>query len=126
MTLRILVVDDDEKSRRLAADVLAHHGYRVTRAASGEEAIELARGGAMQDLVLLDIQLPGLDGVATLRVLRGLRDWQAMPVIAVTASVMPHERSELMRAGFSGFLAKPLAIKDLARLVRDTLAARKG
>jgi len=122
MTLRILVVDDDEKSRRLAADVLEHHGYAVTRAANGEEALAQARA-ALQDLVLLDLQLPGIGGAATLRALRGLPGWGRVPMIAVTASVLARERSVLLREGFDGVLAKPLAIKDLARLVRDTLAA---
>lgn len=122
MTVRILVVDDDEKSRRLAADVLEHQGYAVTRAASGEDAIALARD-QHQDLVLLDIQLPGIGGVDTLHTLRNLPGWGKVPVIAVTASVMPRERAGLMREGFDGFLAKPLAIKDLKRLVSDTLAA---
>jgi two-component system cell cycle response regulator DivK len=123
MTLRILVVDDDEKSRRLAADVLEHHGYAVTRAASGEEALALADTGAPHALVLLDIQLPGIGGIDTLHALRRLSAWRAVPVIAVTASVMPHERSTLMSVGFDGFLPKPIALQELARVVRDALAA---
>lgn len=122
MTINILVVDDDEKSRRLACDVLEFHGYAVTRAGSGEDAIELARESA-PDLVLLDIQLPGIGGVDTLHALRTMPGWAKVPVIAMTASVMPDERSGLLREGFDGFLAKPLPIKDLTRLVRDTLAA---
>lgn len=125
MSPHILVVDDDEKSRRLACDVLEHRGYTVMRAGSGEEA--LARVGAVVcDLALLDIQLPGMSGVETFKALRALPGWGKVPVIAMTASVMPDERSSLMQEGFDGFSPKPLAIKELVQLVADVLAAAKG
>lgn len=125
MSARILVVDDDEKSRRLACDVLEHQGYSVTRAASGEEALVLARSQVF-DLALLDIQLPGLSGVETFKALRALPGWAGVPVIAMTASVMPDERSSLMQEGFDGFSPKPLAIKELLRLVADVLTRAEG
>ena len=125
MSARILVVDDDEKSRRLACDVLEHQGYSVARAASGEEALVLARSQVF-DLALLDIQLPGLSGVETFKALRALPGWAGVPVIAMTASVMPDERSSLMQEGFDGFSPKPLAIKELLRLVADVLTRAEG
>lgn len=121
MSAKILVVDDDEKSRRLACDVLEHQGHTVSRAASGEEALVLAQKETF-DLALLDIQLPGINGVETFKRLRVLPGWGAVPVIAMTASVMPDERSSLMQEGFDGFMAKPLAIKDLVQRVAAALA----
>ena len=121
MSARILVVDDDEKSRRLASDVLAHQGYTVSRAASGEEALAVAQTQVF-DLALLDIQLPGISGIDTFKALRVLPGWAEVPVIAMTASVMPDERSSLMAEGFDGFMAKPLAIKDLVQRVAAALA----
>lgn len=121
MSARILVVDDDEKSRRLACDVLEHQGHSVTRAASGEEALAVAQTQVF-DLALLDIQLPGISGIETFKALRGLPGWASVPVIAMTASVMPDERSSLMAEGFDGFMAKPLAIKNLVQRVAAALA----
>lgn len=121
MNAHILVVDDDEKSRRLACDVLEHQGHAVIRAGSGEEALALAQTRSF-DLALLDIQLPGMNGVDTFKALRALPGWATVPVIAMTASVMPDERSSLMREGFDGFMAKPLAIKDLVQRVAAALA----
>lgn len=121
MTARILVVDDDEKSQRLACDVLEHAGYATTRAASGEEALALARS-MPHDGVLLDIQLPGASGVQTFAALRALPGWARVPVIAMTASVMPDERHSLTGAGFDGFVPKPLRIKELVRFVAEVLA----
>ena len=125
MTAHILVVDDDEKSRRLACDVLEHQGHTIARAASGEEALVLALGRVF-DLALLDIQLPGISGVDTFKLLRALPGWAGVPVIAMTASVMPDERSSLMQEGFDGFMAKPLAIKELVQRVAAVLAGAPG
>ncbi len=122
MTQHILVVDDDEKSRRLACDVLEHRGYAVSRAGSGEEALLLAQA-QVYDLALLDIQLTGISGVQTFKALRALPGWGAVPVIAMTASVMPDERSSLMQEGFTAFCAKPLAIKELVKRVAAVLPA---
>jgi two-component system cell cycle response regulator DivK len=121
MSAHILVVDDDEKSQRLVADVLTHHGHVVARAGSGEAALVLARAAPF-DLALLDIQLPGIDGVATFKALRALPGWARVPVIALTASVMPDDRNSLMREGFDAFIPKPLAIKELVQRVTDALA----
>ncbi len=121
MTAHILVVDDDEKSRRLACDVLEHQGHIVSRAGSGEEALVLAQTQVF-DLALLDIQLPGMNGIDTFKALRAVPRWANVPVIAMTASVMPDERSSLMQEGFDGFMAKPLAIKDLVQRVAAALA----
>ncbi len=113
MGKRILVVEDDEKSRRLITDVLGFHGYEVAAAGSGEEALRAAVASA-PDAALLDIQLPGISGFEVLVALRepaccGPR----LPVVAVTASVMEQDRKKILSAGFDAFVSKPLNIRDL-------------
>ncbi len=123
ITPKVLVVDDDEKCLKLAGDVLDFHGYTTVRATSGEAALEIARTTPLR-LVLLDIQLPGISGVKTFARLRQMPVWgDGLPVIVMTASVMPADRSALMSNGFTAFLAKPLPIKELVALVRRTLPA---
>jgi two-component system cell cycle response regulator DivK len=116
MTAHILVVDDDEKTRRFACDMLEQYGYATSRVDSGEQALDFART-RHADLVLLDIQMPGLDGIETFRRLRALPAWKGVPVIAMTASVMPNERSSMVAEGFDDFLSKPFAIKELVDIV---------
>jgi len=120
MTAHILVVDDDEKTRRFACDMLERHGYATTRADSGEQALDIASREVV-DLVLLDIQMPGLGGIEAFRRLRALPAWAHVPVIAMTASVMPNERSTMMAEGFDDFLPKPFAIRELVDIVQRGL-----
>ena len=120
MSPMVLVVDDDEKCLRLACDVLDFHGFATVRAGSGEQALLIAETTPIR-MVLMDIQLPGISGVETFSRLRKMASWKDIPVVVMTASVMPADRSTLMNEGFSGFLAKPLAIKDLVSLVRSSL-----
>lgn len=119
----VLVVDDDEKNRRLVSDLLERRGFAVLRAASGEEALAIA-AARRADLVLLDIRLPGIDGVQTLAALRRLDGWAEVPVFAMTASVMPDERRSFMAHGFAALLAKPLPVMEMLRMIQATLAAR--
>jgi two-component system cell cycle response regulator DivK len=113
MARRILIVEDDEKSRRLLTDVLAFHGYEVAAVKSGEEGLTSASANA-PDAALLDIQLPGISG---LEVLAGLRQpgccGPRLPVVAVTASVMEQDRKMILAAGFDAFVSKPVNIRDL-------------
>lgn len=120
MSATVLLVDDHAQTLKLAGDVLAHAGYDVHRAASGEEAL----AQAAQDwpaLVLLDIQLPGIDGIETLSRLRAQSRDRALKVIAMTASVTLADRARLEQVGFDAFLAKPFSVKTLRELVRREL-----
>ncbi len=119
----ILIVEDNEKNRKLARDVLAFTGYRLLEAETGEDGVRLARQHR-PDLVLMDIQLPGIDGIATLRQLREDPATQRIPVIAVTASAMTHDRQKIMAAGFDGYQSKPLNVKEFVAAVRRMLDAR--
>ncbi|HXU89373.1 MAG TPA: response regulator [Methylomirabilota bacterium] len=116
----ILLVEDNEKNRKLAHDVLVHQGYRVADAESGEEALRLVRQ-ERPDLVLMDIHLPGIDGIAALQQLRADPATRTIPVMAVTASAMTHDRAKIMAAGFDGYQSKPISVKTFLVAVRELL-----
>jgi two-component system, cell cycle response regulator DivK len=118
MGRRILVVEDDEKSRRLLTDVLGFHGYEVWAVESGEQGLRDAQAYA-PDAALLDIQLPGISGFDVLQRLRAGTGGALLPVVAVTASVMDQDRRKILAAGFDAYVAKPVNIRELL----DTLKA---
>jgi CheY-like chemotaxis protein len=118
---RILIVEDNARSRKLLRDVLGFHGYQVYEAGSGEEGLALA-GRVAPRLVMMDIELPGIDGIEALRRLRDEEHTRAIPVVAVTASVMGQEIKRIEDAGFDGYLQKPVTLKDLLAAVEELLA----
>jgi CheY-like chemotaxis protein len=119
--MRILIVEDDEKSRRLLTDVLAFHGYEVTAASNGEEGVRTARTAAPA-AALLDIQLPGISGFEVLAALREPRCCgERLPVVAVTASVMDQDRKKILAAGFDAFISKPVNIRELLNTLESLL-----
>jgi two-component system cell cycle response regulator DivK len=117
----ILIVEDDENSRMLARDVLQATGYRTAEADTAEEGLRLARE-TRPDLILMDIQLPGMSGLEAIRHLRGDPVTRDIPVMAVTASAMTHDRPRIMAAGFDGYQTKPISVKDFLEAVRTLLA----
>jgi two-component system, cell cycle response regulator DivK len=116
----ILIVEDHEKNRKLVRDVLQHGGYQTVETETGEEAIRLAQTTAPA-LILMDIQLPGMNGIEAFRVLRGDPRTRHIPVIAVTASAMTHDRQTILAAGFDGYQPKPINVRDFVEAVRQTL-----
>ena len=114
----MLVVEDDEKSRRLLCDVLAFHGFEVLAAESGESGLVLARE-LPPDAALVDIFLPGMNGYDVLAGLRAHPGKARLPVVAVTASAMEHDRVRMLASGFDACIAKPVNIRQLV----DTLHA---
>ena len=117
----ILLVEDNDKNRKLVRDILAFNGYRVVEAITGEDALRLAAAEPPR-LILMDIQLPGIDGIETLRRLRADPATAAIPVIAVTASAMTHDRQKIMAAGFDSYQAKPIEVRGFVEAVRRALA----
>jgi CheY-like chemotaxis protein len=109
---RILVVEDNELNMKLVRDLLQATGYETVEATTGEDAIELALSHR-PDLVLMDIQLGGLDGVEALSRLRRDVRTAAIPVLAVTAQAMVGDRERFLEAGFDGYLSKPVDIAQL-------------
>ena len=118
----ILIVEDNERNLKLLRDLLGVRGYTTVAARSAEEALALVRVEPPQ-LVLMDIQLPGMDGVAALRELRALPETATVPVVAVTAFAMKDDRGRLLAAGFDGYLEKPIDVRALPSTVDSYLAA---
>jgi two-component system, cell cycle response regulator DivK len=116
----ILIVEDNPKNLKLVRDTLQVKGYRTLEAGTGEEGVQLARE-QHPALILMDIQLPGISGVEAFRELRANSETRAIPVIAVTASVMAQERTKVMAAGFDGFQGKPISVRELLETVRQLL-----
>lgn len=114
--MRILVVDDNEKNVRLLADVLEARGYAVLTAKSGGEGLERAWKEA-PDLVLMDVQMPGMSGTEAMQRLKADPRSAALPVVAVTALAMSGDEAQLLAAGFDGYVSKPLAFKSMLATV---------
>lgn len=116
----ILVVEDNITNQLLTASVLEREGYRVELAGSSVEALELLRT-SKPDLILMDIQLPGLDGLALTRMLKAASDTAAIPVIALTAHAMTGDREQALGAGCVGYISKPIDTRTFGDQVRQLM-----
>jgi two-component system cell cycle response regulator DivK len=108
----VLIVEDNARNMTLVRDVLGHAGYRTLEASDGEQGVALARSH-QPDLILMDIQLPGMDGVEALTRLREDASTAEIPVVALTAFAMKEDRERLLAAGFRGYIEKPLSVREL-------------
>ncbi len=120
----VLIVEDNDKNMKLARDVLQAKGYQTLEAVTGEDGVRLARE-KKPDLVLMDIQLPGISGIEAFKQLRGDAATRAIPVVALTASVTPTDRSAITAAGFDAFLGKPINLKEFIDTVKRLIEGRK-
>jgi CheY-like chemotaxis protein len=118
----ILVVEDNARNMKLVRDVLNHVGYRTLEAATAEDGLALARA-EQPGLVLMDVQLPGMDGVEALERLRADPVTADVRVVALTAFAMKEDRERFLAAGFDGYLEKPLVVRALPDQVAAALAA---
>ena len=116
----ILIIEDNEKNLKLVRDVLQFNGYETAEAITAEDGLVLARS-QHPALILLDIQLPGMDGFAALRQLRADPITTSTPVIAVTASAMEQDRQRILEAGFDGYMTKPINVKRFIEEIRTVL-----
>jgi two-component system cell cycle response regulator DivK len=121
----ILIVEDNEKNMKLVRDILQHDGHATLEAATGREGLRLA-AEARPDLVLMDIQLQDMDGIAVLRGIRADPALDAMPVLAVSASVMPDERQKVVDSGFDALITKPIQLRQFRETVRRFLREGRG
>ena len=119
-TSRILVVEDNPKNLKLVRDVLQYCGYEVVEATTGEDGVRLARE-VRPDLILMDLQLPGIDGAETLRQIRQDGHMRTVPVVAVTAFAMDDDRRKAFASGFNGYVEKPISVRSLPQQVHDFL-----
>ena len=121
----ILVVEDNEKNRRLLRDVLQFKGYQILESETAEEGIRIAHE-SKPALILMDFHLPGMNGIQALEVLRADAATRTIPVIAVTASAMTEDRQKIMAAGFDGLQTKPINVKIFLEAVAHTLQKAQG
>ena len=116
----ILIIEDNEKNRKLVRDVLNVKGYKTIESETAEEGLKLAIDRS-PSLILMDIQLPGIDGITALKKLRADPRTKTIPAIAITASAMTYNRLTMMAEGFDGFQSKPISVKDFLEEVRRVL-----
>ncbi|HEX9278433.1 MAG TPA: response regulator [Casimicrobiaceae bacterium] len=121
----ILIVEDNEKNLKLVRDVLQVKGFSTLEAGTAEDGITLARE-SKPDLILMDIHLPGMSGIEALKVLRAEAATAAIPVIAVTASVMQQDRKQITEAGFDAYVGKPINLKEFLDAVRAALERKEA
>ena len=116
----ILIVEDNEKNMKLVRDILQHKGHETLEAATGEDGVRLALEHR-PDLILMDIQLPGINGIEALRRIRADGALEGVPVIAISASVMPEDQRHIVASGFDAFLTKPISLKPFVATVERFL-----
>ena len=120
MVARVLVVEDNPLNLKLIKDVLEYQGFEVLTAASGEEGVVAALSD-FPDLVLMDLQLPGIDGHEALLRIRADPRCSGIPVVAVTAFAMNDDRQRAFDSGFTGYVEKPISVRRLPQQVKDFL-----
>jgi two-component system cell cycle response regulator DivK len=124
MSKVVLVVEDNARNRKLVRTILKFRGFEVVECDDGEPALALARKHRPA-LVLMDIELPTVDGITALGRLRADPETASIPVIAVTASVTPSQREKVTAAGFNGYLSKPIDVDEFNAMV-ERLAGTAG
>jgi CheY-like chemotaxis protein len=120
----ILIVEDNENNRLLVRDVLQSRGYRTEETETAEDGLRLAHT-SRPALILMDIQLPRMNGLEALKLLRADAATRDIPVMAVTASAMMHNRQQILAAGFDAYQTKPINVREFVEAVRALLAARR-
>jgi two-component system cell cycle response regulator DivK len=118
----ILIIEDNEKNRKLCRDVLQVKGYKTIESETAEVGLKLALEQSPA-LVLMDIQLPGMDGITAMKQLKADPNTQNIPIIAITASAMTNNRTSMLAEGFDGYQTKPISLKDFLAEVQRVLAA---
>lgn len=119
----ILIVEDNEKNRKLARDVLEVKGYKTIESENAEVGLKLAAEQSPA-LILMDIQLPGMDGITAMKQLKADPGTTSIPIIAITASAMTHNRTTMLAEGFDGYQTKPISLKDFLGEVERVLQVK--
>ena len=125
----ILIIEDNEKNRKLCRDVLQVKGFRTIESESAEEGLKLAHEQSPA-LILMDIQLPGMDGVTAMKQLKADPSTKGIPIVAITASAMTNNRTAMLAEGFDGYQTKPITLKDflgeVERLLKEKTVKGEG
>ena len=124
MPHKILIVEDNENNRNLLWDILTFHGYEVSVAADGQEGVALARE-LIPDLILMDIQMPGMDGITAGGILKEDPATSGLKIIALTSFAMRGDHENFLAAGFDGYLSKPISTRELPGLVKRWLEEKQ-
>ena len=120
----ILIVEDNERNLELVRDILQAKGHDTLEARSAEEGLKIAHA-QLPHLILMDIQLPGMNGIEALQALRAEPRTAGIPIVAITASVMQSDRQAIMSVGFDGFIEKPITVRSFMGAVEAALGAKK-
>jgi CheY-like chemotaxis protein len=120
---RVLVVEDNDMNMQLVEYLLEEGGYQIVKAASGEDALSIARSGDPVDLILMDIHLPGIDGLSVVREMKTDDRTKAIPILALTAHAMRGDRDRFLEAGCDGYISKPIDVKTFLTSIRSYLHA---
>jgi CheY-like chemotaxis protein len=120
----ILIIEDNEKNRKLCRDVLQVKGFQTIESETAEEGLKLAAEKSPA-LILMDIQLPGMDGITAMKQLKADANTKSIPIIAVTASAMTNSRTSMLAEGFDGYQTKPISLKEFLGEVERVLAVSK-
>jgi len=120
---RVLVVEDNDMNMQLVEYLLEEGGYQIVKAASGEEALSIARGGDPVDLILMDIHLPGIDGLSVVREMKADARTSTIPILALTAHAMRGDKDRFLEAGCDGYISKPIDVKTFLSSIRQYLRA---
>src|SRR5437763_8788371 len=118
---RVLVVEDNDMNMQLVEYLLEEGGYQIVKAASGEEALSIARTGDPVDLILMDIHLPGIDGLSVVREMKTDAVTSAIPILALTAHAMRGDKDRFLEAGCDGYISKPIDVKTFLTSIRSYL-----
>ncbi|HEV7240889.1 MAG TPA: response regulator [Thermoanaerobaculia bacterium] len=120
MTARkILVVEDNDMNMQLVEFLLEEGGYDIVKATSGEEALSLTREGVAPDLILMDIHLPGMDGLSVVRAMKADTRTARIPILALTAHAMRGDRDRFLEAGCDGYISKPIDVKTFLSAIEQ-------
>lgn len=118
---KILVVEDNDMNMQLVEFLLEEGGYDIVKATSGEEALSLTREGATPDLILMDIHLPGMDGLSVVRAMKEDTRTARIPILALTAHAMRGDRDRFLEAGCDGYISKPIDVKTFLSSIQQYL-----
>lgn len=119
--MKILIIEDDEKNRKLLRIVLQNAGYETIEAEDGEQGIKLAKEN-IPSLILMDIQMPVMDGVAAAKILKSEQSTAKIPVIALTSYAMREDKERFLKEGFDGYISKPIEVKEFLDIVKSILS----
>lgn len=124
MAGKILVVEDNKKNRLLLKDILMYYGYEVIEAVNGEEGVRLAIEHK-PDLIFMDIQMPVMNGFIAVEALKDNPDTKHIKIVAVTSFAMKGDREKVLKAGFDGYIAKPIDTEQLPEIVKELIGLRR-